>query len=264
MTVEHDARGSVLTVMCSRKVAVMRSVHSVRRRRRSGNPESICVLLIAVLAAACGSPTKPTTTTTTTTPPTTFSLSGKVTDSTTSTAISSAIVFIADGPNAGKSATSDASGNYTFAGLQQSGFTVTASACTYLSQSKSVTLTANQTLDFALQSPPPPPSQFVSTPPPPTSSTDPIIGQYALTIRVGSECAALPDTARNPNYTATIDSGSTGSDVVTLSDAVFLMGSICGPPGVCNQFFASREGEEVRFQLFSNIPPILTQDRSGS
>jgi len=179
----------------------------------------------------------------------TFSLSGKITDSTTSTVIAGAIVFIGESPNAGKSATSDASGNYTFTGLQPSGFTVTASARTYLSQSKSVTLTANQTLDFTLQSTPPP-SQFVSTPPAPTSSTDPIIGQYALTLRVGSECAAIPDVARNRNYTATIDAGSTGSYVVTLSDAVFLRDDYyCG--STCNKFLASRDGDSVRFDTYS-------------
>ena len=134
--------------------------------------------------------------------------------------------------------------------MQPSGFTVTASARTYLSQSKSVTLTANQTLDFTLQSTPPPPSQFVSTPPAPTSSTDPIIGQYALTLRVGSECAAIPDVARNRNYTATIDAGSTGSYVVTLSDAVFLRDDYyCG--STCNKFLASRDGDSVRFDTYS-------------
>src|SRR5262249_4009863 len=210
----------------------------------------LCASVSLIVAIACSksTPTAPSQTP----PPQTFSLSGRVTDNTTSTPIVGATLSIADGPNAGKSAMSDASGNYTFTGLQQSGFTVTASARTYLSQSKSVTLTANQTLDFTLQSTPPPGSQFVSTPPAPISSTDPIVGQYALTLRVGSECTALPDMARNRNYTATIDSGSAGSNVVTLSDAVFMRDAICGPPGVCNQFFATREGEEVRFLLSSN------------
>lgn len=43
------------------------------------------------------------------------------------------------------------SGNYSFNALQQSGFTVKASAADYISQSQSVTLTSNQTLNFSLR-----------------------------------------------------------------------------------------------------------------
>src|SRR5262249_10584187 len=139
---------------------------SVFRRVRRGSVlegavnmlKRLCASVSLIVAIACSksTPTAPSQTP----PPQTFSLSGRVTDNTTSTPIVGATLSIADGPNAGKSAMSDASGNYTFTGLQQSGFTVTASARTYLSQSKSVTLTANQTLDFTLQSTPPPGSQF--------------------------------------------------------------------------------------------------------
>jgi hypothetical protein len=50
-------------------------------------------------------------------------------------------------------------GNYSFTGLQQSGFTVNVSATNYVSQSRSVTLTSNQTLNFIL-SPVPTTSAF--------------------------------------------------------------------------------------------------------
>jgi hypothetical protein len=43
------------------------------------------------------------------------------------------------------------SGNYTFTALQQSGFTVIASAANYISTSQGVTLTSNQTLNFSLR-----------------------------------------------------------------------------------------------------------------
>jgi len=55
-------------------------------------------------------------------------VSGRVTDSATGAGISSALVSIADGPNAHLTAMTDASGNYRFSGLQESGFTVNASA----------------------------------------------------------------------------------------------------------------------------------------
>ena len=112
-----------------------------------------CVALLVLLASACGgnsTTTSPTPTPTPTTTATTFSLSGTVTDSTTASGVSGATVTIADGPNAGKSATTTSSGSYTFTGLLQSGFTVNVSAGGYASQSKGVTLTSNQTLSFQL------------------------------------------------------------------------------------------------------------------
>ena len=68
--------------------------------------------------------------------------------------ISGATVSIADGPNAGKSATTSSSGSYSFTGLQSSGFTVNAAATNYSPSSKGVTLTSNSTLNFNLQSVP--------------------------------------------------------------------------------------------------------------
>ena len=98
----------------------------------------------------------------TTTPTTTFSLTGRITGGgifagqVSSSPISGATVAIVDGPNAGVSTTTDAAGNYTFSALQQSGFTVSASANGYISQGKGVTLTSNQALNFALAQPPGP------------------------------------------------------------------------------------------------------------
>ena len=86
----------------------------------------------------------------------TFSLTGTVADSTTASGIGGAAVRIVDGPNAGKSATTDGSGNYSLTGLQLSGFTVSVSAASYVPQSRGVTLTSNQTLSFGLNHPPTP------------------------------------------------------------------------------------------------------------
>jgi hypothetical protein len=103
--------------------------------------------------------------------PTTFSLGGQVTDSATAAGIPGALVSIVDGPNAHLVATTDSSGNYRFGNLQQSGFTVTASVANYATQSKSVTLTSNQTVSFPLVHLPP-------LPPPPAGTT--IIGFVGL------------------------------------------------------------------------------------
>jgi hypothetical protein len=99
-----------------------------------------------------------------TTSPARFSLDGQVTDSVTGAPISGAAVSIVDGPNAGKSTRTEALGTYSFIQLEQSGFTVQVSAANYLSESKGVTLTSNQTLAFRLmpQAPTPVPTPIPS------------------------------------------------------------------------------------------------------
>ena len=85
------------------------------------------------------------------TPAATFSLSGKVSNGDTLAPVAGARVSIGDGPNAGTTATTDLSGNYSFTALQQSGFTVNVSAANYIAQSQVVTLTSNRTLNFSLR-----------------------------------------------------------------------------------------------------------------
>ena len=82
----------------------------------------------------------------------TFSLSGHVADmAAPAKAIAAATVSIGDGPNTGRSTTTDEAGNYRFADLQRSGFTVTVSAENYSAQSLGINLVSNQTLSFALR-----------------------------------------------------------------------------------------------------------------
>jgi hypothetical protein len=65
--------------------------------------------------------------------------------------ISGATLSILDGPNAGKSATTDLSGNYAFTELQPSAFKVKVSALNYFpSENTPITLTSNQTKTFSL------------------------------------------------------------------------------------------------------------------
>jgi len=109
-----------------------------------------CASLLLAAVMACGGGNSTTTSPSPTAATTTYSLTGQVAESATSAPITRAILSIADGPNAGKSTTTDSSGNYSFIGLQQSGFTVNVSASHYVSQSKGVTLTSNQSLSFQL------------------------------------------------------------------------------------------------------------------
>jgi len=71
----------------------------------------------------------------------------------------------------------DASGNYRFSGLQESGFTVNASAGGYATQSTGVTLTSDQMVSFQLVHLPPPT-------PPPAGTT--IIGFSGLSVNGAS------------------------------------------------------------------------------
>src|SRR5438045_1810986 len=103
-------------------------------------------VVVGALAAWAGCSGGNATNTTPTSPtPNTFSLSGTITSNSTRSGIQGATVSIVDGPNAGRSATTDGSGNYSLTALHLSGFTVSVSAAGYVSASQGVTLTSNQT-----------------------------------------------------------------------------------------------------------------------
>lgn len=111
------------------------------------------VLLLALFATACGSdsnPNGPTPPTTTTIPQAvTHTLSGVVMSSTGST-ITGATVRVADGANAGRSATTTAGGVFTLANLQPSGFTLNATALNYQPSGVGVNLTSDQNVTVTL------------------------------------------------------------------------------------------------------------------
>jgi hypothetical protein len=114
---------------------------------------SVSMFLVAAIACASKgtaispSPAAPTATVPT---PATLSLSGAVITSFTRIPIPDATVSIVDGPNAGRSATTDASGNFVFTELQPSQFRVTVSAANYFPSPAPVNLVSNQTQTFFL------------------------------------------------------------------------------------------------------------------
>jgi hypothetical protein len=81
-------------------------------------------------------------------------------------------------------------------------------------------------------------------------SADPLTGQYSLTLV--HDCQAVPEGARTRRYTATIDSDL----IVTLSDAQFSFDNGCVTMDAlrlgCHQFLASREQDNVRFDLLND------------
>jgi hypothetical protein len=121
---------------------------------------AIVVLLTAAACGGSGSPTTPSTPTPPTTPttplPTRWSLSGTITEITEAgiqTAPANARVDVLDGANQGKTAPADAQGRYQFDSLEQGTFSIRASADALDSEVRSVTLAANQTVDFGLKRP---------------------------------------------------------------------------------------------------------------
>ena len=111
-----------------------------------------------LIAAGCdqgggfGSPAGPTPS-----GPQTSTLSGRVTDSGASSVfpIAGAVLTIADGTNAGNTATTNAAGQYSFSQLRRETFSMSISATGYVTSSFTVDLNAGSIRDFALPLPAP-------------------------------------------------------------------------------------------------------------
>lgn len=146
-----------------------------------------------------------------------WSLAGRVTGGSiftsegTSSPVGGATLSIIDGPDAGKAATTDALGNYTFSGLQQSGFTVSASAAGYVSQSRGVTLTSNQTLNFTLTKPAP--AVTLAGRVTDALTSIPISGAH---VSINGRYGALTDPAGNYSVAGVLDAGA-NSDFTYVS-----------------------------------------------
>lgn len=119
--------------------------------RQSSKTQLLSCAALLTLASACGGNSSPSAPTPTPTPtPTTYNLSGQVTSTTPSVVVKGATITIADGPNANKTTTTDASGNYAFTGLTPSGFSANVAAAGYGGSAFSVTLTSTQTKNVQL------------------------------------------------------------------------------------------------------------------
>ena len=127
------------------------------------------ITAFAVISASCGgsSASNPsavtttssttTTTTTTTTPttpaPTTATLTGTVTASPGGARISGATIKVLDGTGAGKTVTSDGSGNYSLTGLPVGNTNFSATASGYSEDRRGTYVTSGATLNFTLTAP---------------------------------------------------------------------------------------------------------------
>jgi len=86
----------------------------------------------------------------------TLTLSGVITDGTSGGVLPGINVRITSGSNAGASAKTDGAGTYAIGGLAPGALTLSASAASYDTVEKSVTISGNTRLDFVLPRTPPP------------------------------------------------------------------------------------------------------------
>jgi hypothetical protein len=108
--------------------------------------------------------------------------------------------------------------------------------------------------DRSLPPSPSAPAPVTAPAPPPTDPgpPEPSLGRYSLEMRLDEGCEQLPSQTRSRTYDAEITASAKGGFVVTLSGGRFLSGGICtaAPSGLgCNQFMATRQGDEMRFEL---------------
>jgi hypothetical protein len=107
-----------------------------------------CVLLMLLTSACDGDRTAPTSPAApmSPSPSRTFTFRGQVITSGTRVPISEATVSVVSGPDAGKSATTDASGSFSLTEMQQSSVFVTASAAEYFSNNAPLASNETQTI----------------------------------------------------------------------------------------------------------------------
>ena len=145
-------------VMHQNTSGLARSLVNIKRRIQSQfenaqNGACAAMVILAGFAFACSAGSQaPTAPSPQPAASATYSLSGTITEAapTATVPIAGAAVTIGDGPNAGRSATTDSRGVYTISGLQRSGFTINASANGFQPSAKGLTLLADNALDFAL------------------------------------------------------------------------------------------------------------------
>ncbi len=118
---------------------------------------SCAVVTLSVSVAGCGhsnptvapTPTPPTPTPTST--PATFTLSGLLTDGTSGGILPNIDVLIMNGANQGQAVKTDSTGHYSFTGISNGTFNVQFSAVSYVTQTASVTVAGNTTVNIVLQ-----------------------------------------------------------------------------------------------------------------
>jgi len=163
-----------------------------------------------------------------------FTLSGVVSEENTAgRAVVGGMVQVVDGPNAGKTSSTDGAGNYTLQDLAGGSFSIRATASGYNATERAVTVAQDTRLDLRLlrtpvspaPGPPPAPGACAYTVTPTTNGTVGYMG--------GSFTASISRTAGNCSWQASSDvnwitfpGGASGNDSATLAYMVGASGSL--------------------------------------
>ena len=193
---------------------------------------ALCVVLLVIAASACGgnNTTSPSSTTSPQpvaqpTPPS--NAGGFVKGSVSDTAfrpLDGARVEVVDGPQAGRSTTADANGNFSLSGTFDDATRFRATKDGHLAAtqvSRTFPNISGRLLIFSLEVPAPPVN---------------MAGDYTLTFIADSACVGLPDDVRTRTYAATITPWSSTSFNVALSGASFLPSRDSFPIGVAGDY----------------------------
>jgi hypothetical protein len=105
-----------------------------------------------------------------------FQLNGTINESGTTHPIAGATVTVVDGPDAGRSAVTDAGGAYTLANLTTGSFNLRATRTDYETQTIAVSLTADARVDFALK----------------LANVSGFFGTYATTLSIAQQSCEFP------------------------------------------------------------------------
>jgi Carboxypeptidase regulatory-like domain/Putative binding domain, N-terminal len=166
--------------------------------------------------------------------PLTFTLSGAISEENSARMVAGGTVQILDGPNAGKTSSTDVGGAYSLSGLIGGSFMLRATASGYDPREQGVTIARDMALDLKLRpisgTTPPPPA-----PPPPPPPSDPCAytatpnqtGTVVIDYNGGNLSATITRTAGTCSWQASSDvswitfpSGASGNGNATLTYSV--------------------------------------------
>jgi len=127
-----------------------------------------------------------------------FQLSGKITESGSTHLVTGATVTILDGPDAGRSAVTDAAGAYTLAAVTTGSFSLRATRTDFEAQTVPVSLTGDVKVDFVLK---------------PIPNVSGFFGTYNTTLSIAQQSCEFPFTV-GPTGTINLNGRADGSGLV--------------------------------------------------
>jgi len=188
----------------------------------------------------------------------TFTLSCLVSEENTAgRAVAGATIQVVDGPNTGKSASSDGNGSYSLTDLAAGSFSIRATANGYNAAERAVTVAEDTRLDLRLLRNPvsPPPA-----PPPPSPSACAYTvapSTNSMNFRGGSFTAAISRTAGSCSWQASSDvswitfpGGTSGNGSATLNYSVVINASVFGTPSRNGSITISWAGGNAQLRVF--------------